>query len=262
MKNIKHTFVFTYDRFDEISTSRYLKGIKHTVLCHTKEQKKSFLNAGNIFGDIVATGQPKGLSNNRNFALDLMKPGEWAFFWVDDLIRVTRFDSYFQTKESRLAITSANQNDYRDRFNRSCSVQDLYKIAEEAVIHAEQRGFALVGFSLTNNPMFRRNKYSYRGLADGRCWVVKKTDLRFDTKVQLIDDTCFTALNKKYFGGCVVNNWVLPDCKRYTAGAFGSMEQRMEQKIAECAYLVKTYPRYIKYANKPGWPPLSHVVIR
>lgn len=265
MKNlITKTFVFTYDRYDEITTSQYLEGIPHTVLCHTEAQKKQFIAAGRLAksADIVATGKPRGLSYNRNVALSMMKPGEWAMFWVDDLISVTFFQDYFKYKDNKLEINSRTQNLARKMFKKECSPFNLYSIAEEAVRHAEQRGFALVGFSLTDNPMFRRNKYSYRGLADGRCWVVKKTDLKFDEKVQLIDDTCWTAINLRYFGGVVVNNWVLPNCKRYTAGAFGKKEQRMEQKIKECSYLVKTYPDHIKLASKVGWPAGSHVAIK
>jgi hypothetical protein len=271
MKNlITKTFVFTYDRYDEITTSQYLEGIPHTVLCHTKEQKKQFITAGRIdkSAETVATGKPRGLSYNRNAALSMMKPGEWAMWWVDDLINVTYYKNYHRVVATnkgdshRLPIEPVNQSKYREEFKTPCKPDMLYSIAEEAVRHAEQRGFALVGFSLTDNPMFRRNKYSYRGLADGRCWAVKKTDLRFDENVQLIDDTCWTAMNLRYFGGVVVNNWVLPNCKRYTAGAFGKKEDRMEQKIKECAYLVKTYPDHIKIASKAGWPQGSHVAIR
>lgn len=259
---IKNTFVFTYDRYTDITTSEYLKDVNHTVLCHTTEQRKKFTAAGKIHGRIIETLEPKGLSNNRNYALSLMKSGEWAAFWVDDLIAVTRYGNYPGYAENKLNICKENQNEARKLFKTPCDTKTFYQIAEETVRHAESKGYCLVGFSLTNNPMFRRNKYSYRGLADGRCWIVKKTDLRFDTNVQLIDDTCFTALNLKYFGGVVVNNWLLPDCKRYTAGSFGSKENRMEQKIKECSYLVKAYPKHIKIADKVGWPKGSHVAIR
>lgn len=259
---IKQTFVFTYDRYNEITTSEYLKDVPHTVLCHTKEQRSKFIKAGHIHGKMIATEQPKGLSNNRNFALDLMKPGEWAAFWVDDLISVTRFKDYFKYKDDSLNINSRTQPLARKLFKHLCTPFDFYAIAEEAVRHAEQKGFALVGFSLTDNPMFRRNKHSYRGLADGRCWIVKKTDLRFDTNVQLIDDTCWTAINLRYFGGVVVNNWVLPNCKRYTPGAFGTKDDRMKQKKKECKYLVETYPDHIRMAEKAGWPSGSHVRIK
>lgn len=263
MTLIKNTFVFTYDRYDTITTSEWLKGVEHKVLCHTREQKKLFRRAGRIYGDIVDTGEPKGLSNNRNAALEMMNPGDWAVFFVDDLIRVRRYLNYFQYKGTELNVQNGkNQNLLRRLFKEPCTVEEFYKIAEETARHAERRGYALCGFALTDNPQFRRRKFNYGGLADGRCWLVKKTDLWFDENVQLIDDVCWTALNIKYFGGVVVNNWMIPECKRYTEGAFGTIDQRMEQRMEECAYLLKTYPNEVVAATKAHWPKGSHVRIR
>tara|TARA_A100000171_G_C2134453_1_gene149116 strand:- start:1944 stop:2759 length:816 start_codon:yes stop_codon:yes gene_type:complete len=254
--------IFTYDRFDTITTSRYFKGIKHTVLCHTNQQKQKFINAGNIYGDIIATNQPKGLSNNRNFALDMLNDDEWALFMVDDLINMTFLQTYYKQKLNNLDIDFKNVPEYRKLFKQQLNPQQFLEICNETIEHAEQKGFALCGFSLTDNPLFRNKKYSYWSLADGRCWLVKKTDLRFDLKVQLIDDTCFTALNLKKFGGVVNNNWILPNCKRYTTGAYGTLNQRMKQKKIECEYLVKTYPEFIKISKKSGWEYGTHVKIR
>ena len=80
-------FIFTYDRFNEITTSRYFAQHDHFVLCHSKQAKDKFLQSGNIFGEIIATEKTKGLSYNRNAALDMMQPNEWALFFVDDLIK-------------------------------------------------------------------------------------------------------------------------------------------------------------------------------
>jgi hypothetical protein len=260
---IKKTFVFTYDRYEDITTSEWLKGIPHTVLCHTKEQEKQFLKAGRIHGKLIATGSGRGLTYNRNVALDMMKPGEWAVFWVDDLIRVRRYQNYFTYKGTEFNVQNGkNQNLLRKLFKETCSPEEFYKIAEETATHAESKGYALCGFALTDNPQFRKKKFIYGSLADGRCWLVKKTDLRFDEAVQIIDDVCFTALNKKFFGGVVVNNWCITECRRYTEGAFGTLPQRMDQRIAECKYLVEHYPDTIRYAQKKYWPPHSHVMIR
>lgn len=257
------TFIFTYDRFNTITTSAYLKDIPHIVLCHTEEQKQRFTDGGRVYGELIATQQPKGLSNNRNFALDMLQEDEWACFWVDDLIDVTYLKNYWEiNNQEHIGVNSENQPKVRQDFKEKCTPEMFYKIAEDTIKKAEQKGFALCGFALTDNPLFRDKHYSYWSLADGRCWLVKKSKLRFDTNVQLIDDTCFTALNLKTFGGVVNNNWLLPLCERYKAGAFGTKEQRMEQKLAECKYLVETYPDFICYGEKVGWEPLSHVKIR
>lgn len=257
------TFVFTYDRYDTITTSEYLKNIPHYVLCHEDAAKQKFISAGRIHGELIATNQPKGLSNNRNFALDMLAPGEWACFWVDDLIEttcITGYDHYRYMEQ--LGVNMDNQPVWRELMKAPCSAERFYHVADSTILHAELKGFKLCGFSLTDNPLFRDKHYSYWSLADGRCWLIKKTHLRFDSNVQLIDDTYFTALNLKTFGGVVVNNWLLPKCKRYTAGAFGTMAQRMQQKIQEAKYLVEYFPEYICYGDKVGWPAGSHVKIR
>jgi hypothetical protein len=257
------TFIFTYDRFTQMTTSEYLKNIPHIVLCHSEEQKQKFIEGGRVYGELIASGQPKGLANNRNFALDMLQDGEWGCFWVDDLIGVTFIKNYWDiAHQDSIGVTSENQPQIRQDFKEKCSAEMFYRIAEDTIKVAEKKGFALCGFSLTDNPLFRDKHYSYWSLADGRCWLVKKTKLRFDTNVQLIDDTCFTALNLKMFGGVVNNNWLLPNCERYKPGAYGTIEQRMEQKKAECKYLVETYPDFVCYGEKVGWEPLSHVKIR
>lgn len=257
------TFVFTYDRYDTITTSQYLKGHEHFVLCHTEEQKKRFEDSGRVFGELIATGNQKGLAYNRNAALEMMRDGEWAVFWVDDLIETTCLENYFGMDHlTELGVTTENQPQLRKELKHPCDASLFYEISKSTISVAEQKGFPLCGFSLTDNPLFRNKHFSFWGLADGRCWLVKKTQLRFDIRAQLIDDTCFTAMNLKKFGGVVVNNWLLPNCKRYTGGAYGTMDERMEQKKAECSYLVEAYPEFIQFADKAGWPEGSHIKIR
>lgn len=255
-------FVFTYDRFSTITTSLYFEGLAHSVLCHTDDQMARFAESGRIAssGTIIPTGNPRGLAYNRNYALDQMEPGEWALFMVDDLIEMSALP--YKYHEPELGITTKNQKEWRERFKSPITASEFMTHCINTAAHCEEKGYALGGFSLTDNPLFRTKQYQYHSLADGRAWVVKKTHLRFDLNAQLIDDTCFTAMNLKAFGGVVVNNFVLPLCDRYTPGAFGTIEQRIEQKKAECKYLVETYPDFIAFAEKKGWPTGSHVKIR
>lgn len=258
-------FVFTYDRYDSISTPSLLKkdGVEHTVLCHSEESKKRFIEGGLVDPkSIIATGMPKGLANNRNAALDMMDDGEWAVFFVDDLKKVTELQDYDARAGTRLGITMDNQSHFRGMFQKEIGLKQFMRRARETVAACNAVGAKLGGFCGIENPVFRDAKWRFNVLADGRAWVVQKSSLRFDTGAQLIDDLCWNARNIERFGCVVVNQWVLPDCKRYTSGAYGSIEQRMPQKLAEAAHLVKTYPRLIRYAKKAGWPDGSHVVLR
>jgi hypothetical protein len=261
-------FVFGYDRYDSMTTSNMLEraGVQHRVLIHTEEARERFIAGGQVVPErLVVTGQPKGLANNRNAALDMMEPGEWAVFLVDDLKGVTEVADYDQRREgcnTRLGISIENQKRFAPIMDRPVSLAQFIMRAGELTEVCDRFGAHLGGFCGIANPIFRDKKWRFNVLADGRAWVVRKGALRFDPGAQMIDDLCWTAQNIQAYGVVVVNQWVLPDCKRYTAGAFGSIEQRTPQKIAEAAHLVRTYPGLITYKDKAGWAPKSHVVLR
>ena len=140
------TFIFTYDRYNTITTSQYLKDIPHIVLCHTEEQKQKFIGGGRVYGEVIASGEPKGLANNRNFALDMLQQGEWACFWVDDLIDVTYLKNYWEINhQENIGVTPENQPQIRQNFKEKCTPEMFYKIAEDTIKIAEQKGFALIG---------------------------------------------------------------------------------------------------------------------
>lgn len=258
-------FVFAYDRYDTMSTSLLLEeeNIPHTVLCHTEEAKEEFIRGGTAKPErLHATGQPKGLANNRNAALDMMETGEWALFLVDDLKNVTAVEEYHARDDGRLGISMENQKQIAPRTRQPITMREYVYTAHETIAACEAMGAHLGGFCGINNPLFRDAKWRFNVLADGRAWVVKKGNLRFDVGAQLIDDLCWTAQNIQHYGVVAVNQWVLPDCKRYTAGAFGSIEQRLPQKAAEANYLVTNYPALIRHAKKAGWPDGTHVQLK
>lgn len=257
-------FVFAYDRYDTITTSLMLEedGVEHTVLCHTEEQKQKFIDGGRVRPDrLLVTGKDKGLSRNRNAALDLMEEGEWALFLVDDLTGVYELSNYDKAT-SPLPIDYANQNYYRLRFKTKVSMAQFHRRAEEYAELCEANGAWLGGFTASEGALYRKKHYLTNVMCDGRAWVVRKSDIRFDENANCIDDYSFTAANIQRFGIIVVNQWIEPACKRYGKGGYGSKEDRMEQKIRECAYLVGKYPHLLAYRPKKGFPYGAHIVFR
>lgn len=257
-------FIFTYDRYSTISTPAYLAaaGIDHTVLCHTAYAAEQFAIAGRVEpSKLHVTNQPKGLANNRNAALDMMSKGEWAVFLVDDLRDVTEVADYDTRPQRELGITMQNQAELRPTLKQPVDADVFMRRCEQLVTACEAVDSRLGGFAGNDNPLFRNDHWKFNTLADGRCWVVQKSSLRFDPKAQMIDDVAWCAANMRKFGVVVVNQWVLPDCERFSAGAFGSIEQRMPQKLAEAAHLVQNYRGLVRYKAKAGWPPGSHVVL-
>ena len=251
-------FIFTYDRYDSITTSEYFKNNDHIILCHDEESKQKYLEHNRIYGDIIATKEPKGLANNRNYALNMMEKGEWALFFVDDLIQINEYNYYDEADYEDIPDTI----DPNKSFNKKIDSKNFIKRCETEIQKCEKDGAFLSGFASNENGYFLKRKYKYKNHVDGRAWLVKKDVLSFDTNTQLIDDYSFTALNLFYYGKVNVNQWIIPKCKRYTEGGYGSVRKRLKQKMEECAYLVNKYPNIVHYANKKNQEEYSHVVIR
>ena len=200
----------------------------------------------------------QGTSNNRNYALSLMKEGEWAMFISDDLENVYK---YKHLDEADYEIIP-EEIDPNKSFNETITAKKLIEISKKEIEYCEKNNIYLSGFASNENGFFLKKKRRNWSLVDGRCVLVKKSKLKYDTNTQLIDDYSFTALNMKHFGKVNINQWVIPKCKRYTKGAYGSIEERMEQKLRECKYLVETYPDLIRYADKTNHVKGSHIKFR
>jgi hypothetical protein len=258
-------FVFAHNRYDSMTTSLMLEadGVDHKVLVSNPRRAELFA-AGNrcVLERIHVTSKPDGLATARNAALDLMEEGEWALFLVDDMKQCYELDSYDTEPDGEIPISFENQNEYRRKFRKPISTKQLLDRALESIPHLDAIGANLLGWAGFENPMFRKKKWGYNILADGRAWLVRKTHLRFDENAQIIDDLCWTALNIREFGVVAVDRWILPDCRRYTAGGVGLLSERMEPKMKEAAYLVETYPELITFKDKTGWPEGSHVALR
>tara|TARA_R110002167_G_scaffold117312_2_gene293215 strand:+ start:1348 stop:2145 length:798 start_codon:yes stop_codon:yes gene_type:complete len=250
--------VFTYDRPDSITTSEYFKNHDHVVLCHEGDMKKQYEKGGRVYGKLIATQQPKGLANNRNYALSLIEEGEWVMFVSDDLENVYRYKHY---NEADYGVIP-EEIDPNKSFNETINSDSLLKVCKEEIEYCEKNNIYLSGFASNENGFFLKKKKRNWSLVDGRCILVKKTKLKFDKNTQLVDDYSFTALNLQNYGKVNINQWVIPKCKRYTKGAYGSIEKRMNQKLKECKYLVETYPDLIRYADKPNHAKGSHIKFR
>lgn len=258
-------FVFAYDRYEAMTTSKMLEAenIEHTVLCHTQEAADLFIKHGTAKPErIHITNNPKGLAFQRNSALELMQENEWAMFLVDDLKTVTELRNHDKVLEATIPITQQNQSHYAERFKHHITMQQFVERGKQLASQCDKHKCHLGGFAGINNPLYRKKHWSINVLADGRAWVVKKSDLRFDENVHMIDDLSFTTLNIKRFGIVIVNQWVLPDCKRYGAGGYGSINDRLEQKKQEVKYLVETYPELVAYKDKAGQEYRSHAALR
>lgn len=253
-------FTFFYNRFETASTSLALaqNDIDHTVLIHTPQDLQKFTKGGTLHGNPVVTNNGKGLAYQRNTALDMMDAGEWGVFMCDDFQKIKAYPKEFIfSKTQAIDINQQNQNKYR--LKNEINLKEMFSWFPKLISLAEANNIHLIGFGLHDNPMNLRKKFTTRGLADGRFWLVRKSHYRFDLNAQLIDDVAWTAENLVRHKNVLILNWCVPYFERYTAGGFGSTTERKALRMKECAYLANKYDPLVKIAEKPGWEYGTHI---
>lgn len=258
------TFTFFYNRYETATSSLALaaNGINHHVMIHNQNDYDKFVKGKTVAGVPVVTNNGKGLAYQRNSALDLMDTGKWAVFMCDDFEKIKSLPfNWIRSNRKTLPIDFTNQNSFRINNYATPTLREMYTLFPMLIDIAEKNGICLIGFGLHDNPMNLKNKFSRRGLADGRFWLVKKNNRRFDEKAQLIDDMAWTAENLLRHNNVLILNWLVPYFERYTAGGFGTTAERMDLRKKECAYLVRKYSPLIRFAKKPNWPDGSHIRI-
>lgn len=257
-------FTFFYNRFDNATTSKALNesGIKHNILIHNSNDYEKFKKGGTIHGNAIVTNNGKGLAYQRNSALDLMDTGEWAVFMCDDFKKIYSYPKEFVfSKTMTMPVNYDNQSKFTLRKHLDMKLKDMFTFFPKLIEVAEKNNIHLIGFGLHDNPMNLAKKFTTRGLADGRFWLVKKSSYRFDTNAQLIDDVCWTAENLVRHKNVLILNWCVPYFERYTAGGFGTTTERMALRRKECQYLATKYDPLVQIAKKNNWPEGTHVRI-
>ena len=233
-------FLMYYDRFKEATTSLELAKYQepHVVLCHNNAEKFTCISK---YATLIETGEPKGIQNNFNYALDSIAEGEWAIFMSDDYLRSKKYEN------GQFVPTTM---DY---------VLDEFK---NTVHLADKAGVKLVGMNSTGNALYAKSKFGKFGLVDGRTYAIKKTNFRFHPEICTATDYYATAYHLKKYGGNLVNNHVFMEYARYSEKGIGTIEQRAAQKIKDVATLKKIFPNNIEIRNKSGQPSGSHCVVK
>jgi hypothetical protein len=263
------TFVFFYDRYKSATTSIALRdsGIDHYVMLHKYEDLDKFKRGGTIQGAPIVTDNDAGLAYQRNSALDLLDMGEWAVFMSDDFLRIRSYPKEFIfSKTRKTAVAEKKHGKYinqnalkitREEFDISFS--DLYEYFPKLIEIAEANSIHLIGFSNNDNPQALENKFSTKGLVDGRIYLLKKSTYKFDPHAQSIDDYAWTAENLVRHGKVLTLNWVIPYFSRYTSGGFGSITERHDLRKKEASYLVNKYSPVLKFADKKNFADKTHI---
>jgi hypothetical protein len=232
-------FTLYYDRFETATTSLALKkaGIEHTILLHNNKNKFN-----NIHGEVIETNNDKGIQNNLNFGLDLIKQGEWAIFLSDDYKK------------------SFKLNEDKTRFVK-CNLKYVYSKLIETINIADKIGVKLIGLNCTGNALFSKNKFGKYGLVDGRMFAIKKTNFEWRHDISCITDYYASLYHLKKYGGNLILNECYAEFERYAEDGIGTVQNRADAKKKDIKILKNLYPNNIKIKDKLNQPKGTHITI-
>lgn len=229
-------FLMYYDRYDNATSSKALK-YEHIVLCHNN--KNLFTCIGEK-GTCIETNKPKGIQNNFNYGLSLLKKDEWGIFMSDDVLygKVLKNGKFEKT-----------------------DINIVFEMFLNLIKKADNTGVKLIGMNSTGNALYAKNKYSKYGLVDGRCFAIKKTEFTWHEKINTIPDYYATLYHLSKYGGNLIANEFFLDFKRYAKGGLGTIQDRIQDKIKDVNILKQLYPKNVKVQNKANEPVGSHIII-
>ena len=151
-----------------------------------------------------------GLSNARNTVLDdCFKTHEYCIMLDDDYVKSYRFLS--KTQKTEVPFTDV--------------VQEMYDVLSKSPLH-------LAGCVATSNPFFSSQKVQFKHFCIASCILVKRTDLRFDTKFKLKEDYDYTLQHIKKYGGVARIGYMTPAFTHYVnkGGAVADRNDELEGK--------------------------------
>lgn len=253
-------FIPSFRRPDLHCTFRHFEGtnIDWYVLVHTADEHRGYRIAGLVPPErLILTRAPLGLVNHRNWAIDnMVEDGEWFLFASDDITKITMLEEPFYSNDSEIDVSTKNSTLWGRRFAKQAGPREVERICDELLQKAIAEDCYYAGFSAFGNSLFRAKKWKRDTFVDGRLFLMRKTELRFDPRVVTMDDYAFTAQNLSTSHGTLVNAWVEPVARRYTAGGIGTYDERLPAKRADCAYLIERYPHLFRYnsSKKSGAP--------
>lgn len=133
----------------------------------------------------------KGVSDNRNNCLNCYQRGEKVIMLEDDISAISRLAIYPNGKRKLVPIKT---------------IQQLISVCNRGFQLVKKHGTVLFGISMTRNAMFMSLGYSERKLVGGVFMGIINTEIRFDSDLQIFEDTDFCAQTIKRYGACISLN--------------------------------------------------------
>lgn len=258
-------FIPTKGRAKTIRTHKLFSN--SIVVVHNKTEAEEYIRYNPELKKRIVVSDakidPYGLTRQREFVCEnLVAKDEWFLFADDNIRRIRAVVEPFYGQE--LAdVTLNNCPAWRERFNVVCDEKRFFdRICKDTIDFCWKVGAHLAGFSLTDNVLFRRKKFTQCAYVIGKMMLWHNTlKIPFNHQISM-EDFYHTAMHLKVYGACVVNNFSQPTAGHYEPGGMGKYEERLPIRRKDVQVLMKMFPGLFNIRKHEGFEHATDLALK
>ena len=246
-------FIPTYGREEIISTHKLLDGYNWKIVVDNDEVKQKYLEVAKIPEERILVSGGKSLVETRKWIDETqVEMGEWYMTMDDNIKHFTAHPEPYYSKPETLKITPEVRKSIE--YNE-IEIPKLMEYIKEDLKLADKIGAHLYGFAILRNYKFRRKKYSPIGYIIAKAWCIKKSNVEWDTRMTVSEDTDMTAQHILHHGVVLRNNYIKPVATHYAKGGLGDVNKRIAKgRFEQIAIMLDKYPGLYEIAKKSTVP--------
>lgn len=258
-------FIPTKGRASSITSHRLFPGMDVTVVVHNEAERAAYLQQTDITPEQVQVSgvamDKGGLTRQREWVMrNLIQPGEWFLFADDNIQRITLVPAPYY--ERPLLQPMEYTTEARKRVFEMDPTPDQFAAAlADSVATATAIGAQMVGFSVTDNPLWRGRKFRTIGYVIGKMFLMQHNNIPFDHTITM-EDFRNTAEHLLRNGTVLINNFIAPTAKHYQPGGMGTYEERIAYRQADVGKLLNLYPGLFRVKNRAGFAPNTDLALK
>lgn len=242
-------FIPTKDRWNTITTHKLFPNA--LVVTHNQEQADKYLTPPHV---IKSDTDPDayGLTRQREWVCEnYADKDEWILFADDNIKELWAIPKWAYDQNELLEIIGAAGhpdlarivNKYREKHERVMS-PDIFlsKVVPECIAKAEKVGAYMVGFSVTDNPLFRTRKWGTTSYVSGKMFLYRTSSgMSWDHTITM-EDFRNSAWQLLHHGRVVINRYIHPRAVHYQPGGMGTAQQRIPYREKDMIKLMQKFP--------------------
>lgn len=238
-------------------------------MLHSNRERDAYLEYNSTAKLVVSNTKADqfGLTRQREWVCNnLVRKGEWLVFADDNIrevralvnphyLKLSQIDEIENMARSSQPIKEIITK-WRKLFRVHCSEGRLLTtIVPDTICHCQQVGAHLAGFSLTDNGLFRGNKFQDVAYIKGKLMIWHNTlEVPFDHTITM-EDFYHTAEHLLRYGRAVLNNWCWPRAYHYEPGGLGRYAERAPHRQRDVQILLQRYRGLFRVKDRKGFAP-------